>query len=157
MRLRDILCNKGVEVHTIGPDATLDEAIAELVRFNVGSLIICESVARGTDVSMIGIVTERDILRVLAARRPIESTKVAEVMSPKLITARPEDPVEIGMALMTGNRVRHLPIVDEQRQLHGVISIGDIVKSQDDQLQMENHYMSSYILGEGGEIGTVNP
>ena len=154
MTLNDILRRKGTEVHSIGPDATLDEAVDELVRFNVGSLVVCESISRGADIRMIGIVTERDILRALAREtEPLSKIRVAAVMSDGLITAQPGDAVEKGMALMTMHRVRHLPIVDDG-QLFGIVSIGDIVKAQDDELVMENHYMTSYILGEGGEIAT---
>ncbi len=154
MTLKEILQHKGSEVHTVGPDATLCEVVDDLVRFNVGSLVICKSFSKGADVGMIGIITERDILRFLAEHEEmLDTTRVAEIMSEGLITAAPGDPLEKGMALMTHHRIRHLPIVDNG-QLLGIISIGDIVKAQDDELIMENFYMTSYIQGEGGEIGT---
>ena len=74
-------------------------------------------------------------------------------MSTNLVTAAPADRVEEAMRLMTEHRVRHLPII-EDGQLVGVISIGDVVKAQYDQLVAENHHMRSYILGEGADVGT---
>ncbi len=154
MKLFEILRVKGSEVHTIGPAATLDEVVEELVSYNIGSLVVCESSARGTDVRMIGIITERDILQAQASHRaPLEKMLVADVMSTDLITAEPHDPIEKAMQLMTKHRVRHLPILDGE-QLYGLISIGDVVKAHHDQLEMENHFMKSYISGEGAEIAT---
>ncbi len=155
MRLHEILQRKGGEVHTIGPAATLRDVVQLLVRYNIGSLIVCEAAAHGMDVRMIGIVTERDVLRAQAAREVrLADVSVADVMSSNLITARPHDEIEHAMRLMTKHRVRHLP-VSEGDVLHGVISIGDVVKVHHDQLEMENHYMKSYIQGEGAEIATL--
>jgi CBS domain-containing protein len=154
MRLQEILMAKGTEVHTIGPAASLDDVVQELVRYNIGSLIVCEPASKGTDVRILGIITERDILRAQAAHRaPLEKLTVASVMSTRLVTAAPEDHILEAMRLMTHYRIRHLPIVVGE-QLFGVISIGDIVKAHHDELEMENHYMKSYIQGESGEIAT---
>ncbi len=155
MTLRDILRVKGTDVHTISPDATLDDVVQELVRYNVGSLVVCERASDDDEPTMIGIITERDILRAQAAHKaPLEELYVAGTMSKNLITAKPDDRIEHAMGLMTKNRVRHLPIVVKGK-LYGMISIGDVVKSHHDQLEMENHYMKSYIQGEGAEVGTL--
>jgi CBS domain-containing protein len=155
MTLRDILRVKGTDVHTIGPDATLDDVVQELVRYNIGSLVVCECATEDDQPTMIGIITERDILRAQAAHKaPLEKLRVAGAMSKNLITASPDDRIEDAMGLMTDNRVRHLPIVVKGR-LQGMISIGDVVKAHHDQLEMENHYMKSYIQGEGAEVGTL--
>ena len=61
MKLRDILRVKGVDVHWIGSDARMHEVVQDLVRFNIGSLVVCESASRGMDVRVIGIITERDV------------------------------------------------------------------------------------------------
>jgi CBS domain-containing protein len=154
MTLHEILQAKGTEIHSIGPDATLDEVIRELVRYNIGSLIVCESAARGTDIRMIGIITERDVMRKQdACPAPLPQIRVADTMTHHLITAEPDDRIEHAMRLMTQHRIRHLPVL-QQGQLCGVISIGDIVKAHHDQLEMENHFMTSYIRGEGGELAT---
>ncbi|MCH7725641.1 MAG: CBS domain-containing protein [Planctomycetes bacterium] len=155
MFLRDILHRKGTEVQTIAPGATLAAVIEQLIEFNIGSLVVCEMTSTGS-ARMIGIITERDLLRTIQARRgPFERLTVSEIMSPDLVTASPDDGLEDAMQLTTYRRVRHLPIVDED-QLLGIVSIGDIVKVHHDRLVMENYYMRSYIQGEGAEVGTMD-
>jgi CBS domain-containing protein len=149
MRLRDILDQKSHEVRAISPQSTLDDVVSELVRFNIGSLIVRD--APGGPV--LGIITERDILKGLAANRvPLTQLTVAKFMTSTLIYARPDDDITEAMRLMTTHRVRHLPVM-ENDQLHGLVSIGDVVKAQHDQLVMENHHMLSYIQG-GGSVAT---
>ncbi|MGD9724081.1 MAG: CBS domain-containing protein [Pirellulales bacterium] len=151
MTLRDILHSKGAVVHTIGPDATLENVVLTLVKHNCGSLVVCagEVVDRcgGPAERMVGIITERDILRACAARRgSLAEMTVAEVMTRDVATGSPDDSVADTMGLMTQRRIRHLPVL-EGGQLVGLISIGDVVKSQHDQLSLENHYLKSYIQG----------
>ena len=155
MFVQDILRVKGSDIHTICPDATLDDVVLELVRHNVGSLVVMETSTDAMQARMVGIITERDILHAQAAHKaPLEQLMVRSVMSTDLITALPGDRLQDAMRLMTEHRVRHLPVVGEGR-ICGMISIGDIVKSHHDQLEMENHYMRSYIQGEGAELGTA--
>jgi CBS domain-containing protein len=154
MHLQDILNRKGSEVRTIDPRATADDAVAELVRYNIGSLMVCQYADDGPAV-VLGIITERDILRAQAAHKaPLEALQVADVMTTELVTAKPSDSLQEAMRLMTEHRVRHLPIIAEG-QLVGMVSIGDIIKAQFDELVAENFYMRSYIQGEGAEIATV--
>jgi CBS domain-containing protein len=149
MRLRSILDQKSHSVREISSRATLDDVVSELVRFNIGSLIVRD--APGGPV--LGIITERDILKGLAANRvPLTQLTVAKFMTSTLIYARPDDDITEAMRLMTTHRVRHLPVI-ENDQLHGLVSIGDVVKAQHDQLVMENHHMLSYIQG-GGSVAT---
>ena len=144
MTLKEILEAKGSTVYTIGPDAALDEVTRELVRHNVGSLLVVErDLAEGERV--LGIVTERDILRFCASGKgSLSGVKASEVMTAELETASPSDRVESIMGLMTGKRIRHLPVLSEGR-LVGIVSIGDIVKAQHDRLAMENQFMKDYI------------
>jgi CBS domain-containing protein len=143
MLLKEILKNKGAVVRCISPESTLDEAVAELVRHNIGALLVGD-VGR----SIQGIITERDMLRTQNAHREtFGKLRVAEVMSKNLITASPEDHIETAMGLMTEHRIRHLPILCEG-QLCGIVSIGDIVKAQHSELERENNAMRSYIQGE---------
>ena len=96
---------------------------------------------------MLGIITERDILRACARyRQSLEQLTVAEVMTHDVVTGAPGDSVEDTMGLMTEKRIRHLPVMDGGHLL-GIISIGDVVKAQHDQLTMENHYLKNYIHG----------
>ncbi|MCE9546327.1 MAG: CBS domain-containing protein [Planctomycetia bacterium] len=142
MTLYEILRHKGASVHTISPDASLADVVQKLVACNCGSLVVCHE---DSPTIMLGIITERDILRACAARRgPLERTVVADVMSARLITGRHADSVETIMGLMTRERIRHLPVVEDD-QLVGLVSIGDIVKAHHDALSMENHYLKEYI------------
>ena len=153
MLLREILHAKGsAKVHTIHPSASCDDAVAELVRHNIGSLLVRDSPSG----PVLGIVTERDILRAQAAHRePLDRLCVGVVMSTDLITAAGNDHITVAMRLMTIHRVRHLPVIHGD-ELIGILSIGDIVKTHHDQLEQENHYMRSYIQGEGGEVATLS-
>jgi CBS domain-containing protein len=145
MTLREILNVKGSEVYTLDESATLDDVVQKLVKCNCGSLVIMGQAPEGGRGRMVGIVTERDILRACAARRgPLERTPVAEAMTHDVITAAPSDSIEQTMQLMTERRLRHLPVV-EQGELVGLISIGDLVKAHHEQCVLENHYLKTYI------------
>jgi CBS domain-containing protein len=97
------------------------------------------------DDEMVGIITERDILRASASiRGPLDFLHVEERMTRCPIVASPTDEVEDVMCVMTERRIRHVPVVESGR-LIGIISIGDTVKAQHDELCRENHYLKSYI------------
>jgi CBS domain-containing protein len=116
-----ILHHKGADVWTISPQATVFEAIQLLARKNIGALPVME----GT--RLIGIFSERDYTRKVALEgKSSHSTKVSEVLSQNVATITPQDSVEEAMRLMTGKKIRHLPVVEEGR-LVGLVSIGDMV------------------------------
>jgi signal-transduction protein with cAMP-binding, CBS, and nucleotidyltransferase domain len=145
MNLQDILRQKGSTVYTIRPDASLDDVVQSLVHHNCGSLVVREGDASSP---MLGIITERDILKACAAKRSsLEQIQVREAMTQNVAIGTPADSVEHTMGTMTNRRIRHLPVV-ENGQLVGMISIGDIVKAQHDHLTLENHYLKTYIHGE---------
>ena len=145
MLLQDILKAKGSTVYAIQPEATLEDVAHRLVEHNVGSLVVCEE--GSTERPVLGIITERDILRACASGQgPLATTRVAEVMSTDLVTGTPGCQVEQIMGLMTEKRIRHLPVLS-QGKLVGMVSIGDVVKAQHDHLAMENHFMKDYIRG----------
>lgn len=140
MKLRTILRGKGQSVHSVSPTDTLGRAVDTLVSNNCGALIVLDNGR------MAGIISERDVLRACAElKTPMEAT-VADRMTTELVTATPDDDVEHVMGLMTNHRIRHLPILDGD-ELAGVISIGDIVKSQHDELSKENQFLKQYIQG----------
>lgn len=141
MSLQEILRAKGDEVFTTVPGVTLSRVSELLVEHNCGSLVVVET--EGSK-KMVGIITERDILRACAAGKPLDQVKVDAVMSKRLITGRLSDSVAKIMGLLTENRVRHLPVIEDD-ELVGMISIGDVVKAQHDQLSAENHYLKNYI------------
>jgi CBS domain-containing protein len=143
MDVQDILARKKSNaVRTIDSEQTIEEAVAQLVEHNIGSLIVMEN-ARPA-----GIVTERDILKCCAngmgesARR-----KVADIMTRDLIVGEAGDSVDYVMGIMTRNRIRHLPIFDERRRMLGMVSIGDVVESQLRETAYENRHLRQYIEG----------
>jgi len=139
MRVYEILEHKGDTVYQIAQSASLADAVERLVHFHCGSLLVADSG------SIVGIITERDILKAVASRKQaLSSLLVYEFMTEKLVTGHPSDDVGNIMGIMTTHRVRHLPIFDEGR-LAGMISIGDVVKAQFDLLAVENHYLKVYI------------
>lgn len=120
--VRKMLNQKGSEVWSISPDATVFDAIAEMAEEDIGSLAVIEGGR------LIGIITERDYARKVVLKGKVSpETPVREIME-DVIAVRPEQSVEDCMAIMTERRVRHLPVVEEE-QLIGIISIGDVVKS----------------------------
>lgn len=140
MKLRHILQHKGREVHGISPADTLERVVEKLVGHNCGALVVFE------DERMIGIISERDVLRACAELKQPLDARVRDRMTADLITASPDDDVEHVMGLLTQHRIRHLPVLDAE-QLVGVISIGDIVKAQHDELSNENQFLKQYIQG----------
>jgi len=144
MTLQEILAAKGTKVFTIQADATLEDAVEQLVKQRIGSLVVCDRhLTEGEQ--LVGIVTERDLLYHLAARKDsLSEVKVSDIMTRDVITGTTDEPVEQVMGIMTAKRIRHLPILSEGR-LVGMVSIGDVVKAQHDKLALENRFMKDYI------------
>ena len=116
-----LLHHKGSTVWSISPEATVFDAIKLMADKNIGALPV---VSKG---ALIGIFTERDYTRKIAlAGKTSRQTHVKEVLCDKVITVLPHDSIEECMRLMTENRVRHLPVVQNDEML-GIISIGDLV------------------------------
>jgi len=139
MRVQEILKGKGDSVYQISPDATMAEAVDRLVKFNIGSLLVSDGDF------VVGIITERDILKAIASeKKALSDLLVENFMTKDLVTGSPTDDVGEIMGMMTTHRVRHLPIMDDER-LAGMISIGDVVKAHYELLAVENHYMKVYI------------
>ncbi len=146
MTLYEILKTKGNTVFTIHPQATLEEVVGELVRRNVGCLVVCDRCLEEGE-RIAGVVSERDILRFLATGKgPLNAFPVSSIMTTHVITGSPQDSVEATMGLMTTQRIRHLPVLSQGR-LVGIVSIGDIVKFQHDRLALENQFMKDYLTG----------
>ena len=143
MRVHDVLTSKGsTEVHTIAPDATVRELLDVLAELNVGALVVSDD---GT--SMLGIVSERDIVRKLRDADDARSRPVSDIMTTDVRVCSPDDSFGGLMAVMTQHRVRHVPVLDDGR-LVGMLSIGDAVKHRMEQLEFERDQLSSY--GAGG-------
>jgi CBS domain-containing protein len=122
--ISQLLMEKGREVLTIAPAATVFEAVKLMDEKNVGSLVILNSRGR-----IAGIFVERDALRrVLLAGKSAKTEPVQAVMTRKVICALPEMTIDQCLALMTEKRVRHLPVIDKEQKLVGLVSMGDLVK-----------------------------
>ena len=94
-----------------------------------------------------GIISERDILRESADRdKMLRTTKVSQIMTENVIIGVPEDDIEYTMGVMTKNRIRHLPIL-ENKKIAGIISLGDIINAQLDEREYDNRYLKQYMFG----------
>jgi len=121
--VKTLLQKKGQEVWSIAPDASVYDAIHLMAEKEIGALIVLD----GTQ--LVGVVSERDYARqIILKERSSEGTPVRDIMSGDVVCATPGDSIEDCMALMSDNRVRHLPIL-EGDAVAGVVSIGDLVKA----------------------------
>ncbi len=139
-----ILSQKGTEIFSVSPEATVFEAIELMDGKNVGALIVMENDR------LVGMISERDYTRkiVLRGKRSRE-TSVREIMTSELTVAHPHEPVEQCLRLMTENRIRHLPVMDGDN-LRGVISIGDLVKFVISAQNATIAHLENYIYGQPG-------
>ena len=134
MKVREIVNAKGRGVVTIHPDASVSTAVHRLALERIGALVVSEDGHR-----VAGIISERDIVRAVAeggTELLTSGRRVAEVMTRNVITCTSEDAVKHVMAEMTRRRVRHLPVIDGGK-LAGIVSIGDIVKSRLEEVELE--------------------
>jgi CBS domain-containing protein len=140
MLVSAILEAKGTTVATIPRSATLGEAVAELVRHRVGALVVSPG-----DGTIEGILSERDIVRGLSElRTDVLDQPVHTVMSSRVHQCSPDASVDSIMALMTEERIRHVPVVVDGR-LHGIVSIGDVVKTRIGELEKDRDELMEYI------------
>ena len=152
MRIKDILAEKGSDVVTIEARVTVRDAICRLNEHGIGALIVT-----GEDGEISGIVTERDILRecgencagLMDSQKPEAKdcpALVRDVMTKDLVIGVPNDHIDYVMGIMTKNRIRHLPVLDEG-ELAGIISIGDVVNAHMNEKEFENRLLKDYIHG----------
>jgi CBS domain-containing protein len=140
MTVKAILSRKGIDVVTIEPSATLQAAIATLAEHRIGALMVL-----GADRRVIGILSERDIVRTFAEFGAEALTKrLAQIMTRQVATCGEADTAVSIMERMTTSRVRHIPVVDRDR-LVGIVSIGDIVKHRLSEMEQEAATLRDYI------------
>jgi CBS domain-containing protein len=141
--VRDILQNKGGEVWTTTPQNTVYEAIRLMGEKNIGALIAVE------DGQVVGVLSERDYSRkVVLQGRTSRDTLVGEILSRPAVTVRRKDSIEKCMQLMTGQRIRHLPVVTEDNRPVGLVSIGDLVNWVMRSQQHTILQLQGYITGD---------
>jgi CBS domain-containing protein len=139
MRISDVLKNKGAAVVTSKPDATVQELLAGLAEKNIGAMVVVG--AEG----VVGIVSERDVVRQLHRHgADVLSRPVSSIMTATVASCTKSDTVDAVSGLMTEHRVRHVPVLDG-KQLIGIVSIGDVVKTRMEELEAEHQQLQSYI------------
>ncbi len=137
-----IVNQKGTAVHTIGSDASVKTAVEKMSALHIGAILVVDGD------SPQGIFSERDLMvRVILANRPPETTTVAEVMTRDLICVEPGTETEEAMAVMSERRCRHLPVVDRDGTLQGLVSIGDLVRWQSRDHKFQIRMLTDYICG----------
>jgi CBS domain-containing protein len=141
MRISDILRQKGTEVVTAPPDATVRELIASLAEHRIGAVVVI------ADGKVAGIVSERDVVRHLHERGDaLLETEIGEIMTTDVVTCAPDGDVDDIAETMTERRIRHMPVLADGR-LAGLVSIGDVVKSRIRQLEQHRGQLEQYITG----------
>jgi CBS domain-containing protein len=131
-------------VHTIGPDATVFEAVSQMAQKNIGALLVVEHDA------VVGIVSERDYARKVALMaRSSRDTPLRDIMTSPVMYVQPHQTSDECMALMTENRLRHLPVMEGSRLL-GLVSIGDLVKNIISEQKFIIEQLEHYIAGQHG-------
>ena len=139
--VEDLIQAKGKGVWTIAPTASVYDAISQMAEKEIGALMVTENGR------VIGIITERDYSRKVVLRgRSSKNTPVSDIMTERVIFVHPEQPIEECMALMTGERIRHLPVLD-RGELVGMVSIGDVVKEVISEKDFLIDQLTNYISG----------
>ncbi len=140
--VESILDHKGHHIWFIGSEATVFDAIRWMSEKNVGALLVIESG------DLLGIISERDYTRkVILENRSSKQTKVREIMTTDVMTIAPDATVEDAMHVMTKHRVRHLPVVDHDGRVVGLVSIGDLVERTIATQRLVLEQLEGYIIG----------
>jgi CBS domain-containing protein len=140
MHISDVLRSKGSDVVTVPPDTTVRDLLDVLAEFGIGAAVVS---ADGATVD--GIVSERDVVRSLAARgADVLGEEVASIMTREVICSDPREHLDTLFLVMTEQRVRHIPVLVDNR-LSGLVSIGDLVKRRLSELESERDSLESYI------------
>ena len=138
-KVRELLTEKGTDVWSVPPTASVYDALRLMVEKSIGTVLVMDQER------LIGIFSERDhTLKVVLQNRSAKDTAVSDVMTSRPVCVSPQQTVEDCMALMTDKRVRHLPVVEEGRVV-GLISIGDAVKATISQQQFVIEQLETYI------------
>ena len=140
MNVGNLLATKGRPAITIGPAQSVREAVGLLAEHGIGALVIVNEERRP-----IGIVTERHIVRRLAEDAAILTRAVGDIMTTNLVTAIPQDELSMVLHAMTERRIRHVPIID-RNELAGIVSLGDVLRSQRDTYRGEADNLEARIL-----------
>jgi CBS domain-containing protein len=140
--VKDILAKKGSRVVSISPGETVLRAAQVMNEHKIGALVVLEGD------QIVGMFTERDVLRrVVGEQRPPGATRVGEVMTAEVACCRPQTPIDDARAAMKNRRIRHLPVVDVEGRLWGLISIGDLNAFEAANQERTIFWMHEYLYG----------
>ncbi len=143
MKVKDILKRKGSDVYTADPDDTVFDAIAKMADLNIGVLVVMKND------KLVGIISERDYRnKVILKGRASKTTTVKEIMVDQVLCVEPNEKINLCMKIMSEKKIRHLPVVNDQKVV-GLISIGDVVKSIIDKQKIEINSLKNYIATGG--------
>ena len=138
--VKQLLESKGYEVTTISPDMSVFEAMQLMATRNIGALLVLDAGSK-----LVGIVTERDYARKMYMQNKFaKDVPVTEIMTRQVVYVRPDQTNEECMALITEKRVRHLPVLENDRVI-GIVSIGDLVKDTISEQEFIIHQLENYI------------
>ena len=140
MNVAQLLGDKGHDVVSVQPHRTLAEAVKILSERRIGAVVVT-----GADGALVGILSERDIIRAMgeSGASALEGP-VSRIMTSKVVTCRPQTSIDELMEIMTSGRFRHIPIVENGR-IAGIVSIGDVVKHRVAEIEAESRAMRDYI------------
>jgi CBS domain-containing protein len=142
MKVRELLSIKGLECFSINSTDNLQAAARQMAECNIGALLVMD---RG---SLVGIVTERDIVKHSASeQKGLKDIVIKDAMSANLLVVKPGDDLDYVMAIMIQNNIRHLPVIEESGLL-GLLSMRDVVRVLVKNLKAENHYLKDFIGGK---------
>ena len=152
MLISHVLDSKGHEVACMLPDQTVAGAVATLAERRIGAVVVQDRWQK-----MQGVFTERDLVRLLARDgAAVLARPLHEVMTRAVITCRPQDRIESALAVMTANKVRHLPVTETER-LVGIVSIGDLVKYRMDEKALEADVLLEIARMRGAPVDLALP
>ncbi|MCH8557916.1 MAG: CBS domain-containing protein [Balneolia bacterium] len=142
MQIKEILQTKGDHVYHVAPDATVYDAVKLLSELNIGALLVMR------DKKMMGIITERDYRdKIILKGRASKDTRVDEIMTKEVFCVAPTETVDSCMKIMTNKKIRHIPIMNGDETVAGMVSIGDLVKAVIQKQEVEISTLKSYIYG----------
>lgn len=144
MKVKDILDKKGTEIYSVNPDESVLDAISKMADLNIGALLVM----KGT--TLVGIISERDYRnKIILKGRTSKDTPVSKIMVDQVVGVKPSDNINLCMQLMTNKKIRHLPVLEDDKVV-GVISIGDVVKAVIQSQKSEIDSLRNYITTGGG-------
>jgi CBS domain-containing protein len=141
MKISRILATKPAKIITIADEESIRTALARLDEHRIGALVVLDS-----EGELCGILSERDIVRRAVVQEDLFALPVREVMTRDVVVGVPQDEIMSVAHIMTERRMRHLPIVDENRRLIGMISIGDVLKAQRDAYRGEIDTLEQQVM-----------